>query len=312
MRRIPLFLLLLALSIATYLFATSGGEGDSQLTSGPDSQAEVTPEVLPDELPALESAALDREPANQEALGGLSDVAVLRIAKGEVATPPACANEDELVVYAWSTEVNYEFIQFMSSTEIDDALNAGAYANGAILLASSPVNADGSFRLEFTTALEEVHLFALGKFAYSEKSVTARLSENESETFLTTHCGAYIEGEILGIGAEDPKEIDIELGPSRSTLGGGGFRKHFDEQRTPLAANGRFKLSAIPAGHALEIRIQPVEMAPHMIEIEPLSEGESHFVTHTLQAGARISSSQRWRTGCPSPRCLDRAKRGDR
>ncbi|MDE0892155.1 MAG: carboxypeptidase-like regulatory domain-containing protein, partial [Planctomycetota bacterium] len=289
MRKIPLFLLLIALSIATYLFATSGGEGDSPLTSGPDSQAEVTPEALPDELPALESAGLDREPSNQEALGGLSDVAVLRIAKGEVVMPPACANEDELVIYAWSDEVSYEndgfeFVQFMSSREIGDSLYSGT-----TLLGSSPVNANGRFQLELTTTLEEVHLFALGKFAYSEKSVTAHLNEDKNETFLTTLCGAYIEGELLGLGAESPKEVDIELGPSRSSLGASGYSEHFNDQRTPLAANGHFKFSAIPAGHALEIRIEPTEMAPHMIEIESLSEGESHFVKHTLQAGGRIS-----------------------
>jgi hypothetical protein len=284
MRKIPLYLLLVALSIATYLFATSRGEGVSQLTSGPDSQTEIVPEALPDGLPALESAALSREPLDQVALGGLSGVARIRSVMGEVAVPPACASKEELFIYAWSEEVSHEFVQSMSSTEIGDSIDSGA-----ILLGSSPVEPSGRFQFEFMTALEEVHLFALGKFTYSESSSPTLLGERENETFLTTLCGGRVRGQIEGLKQEDPAEIRVKLTTSKLTINQNSAAQQRLTRETSLSEDGSFDFVAVPTGRELNVQVQPKLMAPASLEVKALREGEDRLLMHSLQAGGGLS-----------------------
>jgi protocatechuate 3,4-dioxygenase beta subunit len=250
----------------------------------------------PGSLPALETADGEREAVEEEGALGHTALEALRIAKGEVAVPPACTAERGLVVYAWSQEITHEFVQSFEATEVGDSLS-----DGATLLGSASVKENGSFRIELMTALEEVHLFALGQFTYSEHSTSARLSDRESETLLTTLCGGRVQGEISGIEGEDPTLISALLTTSVETVNNVRAESGSLAREVELSPEGNFDFIAVPTGHTYEIRVQPELMAPALLEVSALAEGEERLLKHTLEAGGELRGRVLDPSGNPVP-----------
>jgi hypothetical protein len=302
MRRILLSVALLVASLALFLAFYDGGSTDSSATvpGRTEEDSSATPSAgRSDELPIADASELGSS-ARTIPEGELADaremVGSLRVVTGKVAVSAACAADDQLRVYAWSEEVRYRSLQLMSTTTIGESLD-----NGAILLGSSSVNLEDSYRLELLTDLDEVHLYVRGRFAYSEEGHLTRVSERESKAYLATMCGACIEGELLGMGKEDHDEIEIELvSSSRQTgrmLGGSDF----GAQSTHPDTDGRFTFAAVPTDRSYEVRVEPQELAPDLIDVVPLARGETRTVRLELRPGARISGRVVGPDGLPVP-----------
>jgi protocatechuate 3,4-dioxygenase beta subunit len=288
MRRILIPAAFLAACVAVYLALFHGQSGVLQetLPSQPTSDATSSSGAeATEELPGIMVAA-EETPGERENQRTNASTATLskRVVTGKVGVGPACSTDQELRVYAWSGEVDQERWQLMHSTEVDDSLS-----DGQTLLASAAIDPDLSFHLEMMTDLDEVFLYVRGRLAYSGAGVSTALSEHESEAYLTTICGACIEGELMGMGEEDPAEIEITLSPSTLRIGGGTGNGGFSSQIIQPDPDGAFALRAIPAEQSFEVRVLPKELAPDLIDIQRLSSGETHKIRFNLRPGATLS-----------------------
>jgi uncharacterized GH25 family protein len=294
MRKISLLLLPIALVIAAIIVMSDGEATIEPLEGQSASQPEIGSEAASEGLPAFENDPLTREVASSETLGSQNRPVQARVAKGEVAVPPACVSEGDFSVYAWSEEVSLDHIQSFSSTEPGDTLESGA-----VLLGLSAVDTNGNFQIELETDLEEVHLFALGQFAYSSSSTPLLLNENESEVFLTTLCGGRVRGQLDGIEGEDPTEIWVELTTSRLTVDNNTATQRQLTRETQLNQEGEFDFIAVPTGREFEVQVQPELMAPTLLEVTALIEGEERFLKQTLRAGGKMTGRVLDPSGAP-------------
>ena len=297
MRRILFPAALLAICVAVY-FALSGGDSEGEQVSAPnppDSPAESSAGGDPSqELPELGDTNGDVAREDRSQRTDASDAALSkRVITGKVAVASSCSADKELRVYAWSDEIDQWLWQFISTTEVGDSLS-----DGQLLLGSAAVNPDTSFRLEVMTDLDEVVLYVRGEFAYSEKGFVTPVSERESTAFLATNCGACVRGELVGMGDEDPAEIKIVLAESTLQMGGGG-NGGFNLQSIQPGPDGEFVFQAIPVEQLLEVRVEPVELAPTLVDIPRLPPGETHEIRFNLRPGAVLTGTVTDPSGLP-------------
>ena len=128
MRKISLLLLPIALVIAAIIVMSDGEATIEPLEGQSASQPGIDSEAASEGLPAFENDPLTREVASSETLDSQNRPVQARVAKGEVAVPPACTSEGDFSVYAWSEEVSLDHIQSFSSTEPGDTLAADVLA----------------------------------------------------------------------------------------------------------------------------------------------------------------------------------------
>ena len=298
MRRILIPSAFLAVCVAVYFAFFHGESGDLQETlpslPTPDAASSSGAESA-EELPGVMIAAEEapREEGDQRANASTAALSK-RVVTGWVLVAAACSADEELQVYAWSGEVGQELWQLMDSTEVGESLT-----DGQTLLASAAIDPDLSFRLEMMTDLEEVVLYVRGRLAYSETGVSTALSERENPTYLQAICGACIEGELMGMGEEDPAEIEITLSSSTRLLGRDTGEGGFSPQIIQPDPDGEFVLRAVPAERALEVRVLPEELAPELIDIQRLSQGDTHQIRFNLRPGAVLSGKVMDSSGLP-------------
>lgn len=309
MRRILLPAALLALCVAIY-FAFFGGQQDEAqvaLPNLPDSGAESPRGAEPSgELPDLARTEVGaaREEGSQRSDASNAALAQ-RVVTGKVALASTCSTDNEIRVFAWSEEVDQEDWQLMHTTEV-----GGSLSGGQTLLGSVAVNPDMSYRVEMMTDLDEVILYVMGRLAYSKEGQVTALSDGENQVHLALLCGACIEGELAGMGEEDPAEIKITLSPSTLQIGGGAGDGGFNSQTIQPDPDGEFVFRAIPIGRSLEVRVAPVELAPDLIDIQRLSGGDTHKIKFDLRPGALLTGKVTDPSGLPIEGAKVRARGG--
>ena len=232
------------------------------------------PEVGVSGLESSMEQPSEREDASQSSLSE-------RSITGRVAVSTACASDPELTVFAWSGEVEEALWQEMHSSEIGAPMD-----EGPTLLSSAAVAQDMSFSLRLRTDLDEVVLYVMGRLAYSDAGQRVALSEEMSEAYLATECGACVEGIIDSLGEGDARDIDVTLFPSSLRMGGaGGLRP----QLTRPDEDGAFVFRAVAPELETELRVLPTELGPELVDIPRLSRGETSSVRVDLGPGGVIS-----------------------
>jgi RNA polymerase sigma-70 factor (ECF subfamily) len=196
--------------------------------------------------------------------------------EGRVVLPLDCRNDDALAVFALDEPVSYREFALLMDRAVFEKERAERLAN--LVVASAPVEPDGSFRLELEDAEDELHLIARGRRLYTPES---KAVTGGAPSVLHVESGAWIQGRVAEADTDRALsgEIVVLVDWTASMSPTGGMLGTTFQLQTVSDAEGRFELRAVPPTERVRLYTMPAHYAAQRVAVEDVEACRDRSVT---------------------------------